>query len=106
MQQVEVGEIPGAFSMLLESVERGEEIIVIRDGKPVARLIPEVSGRKKAPKDQPSIESATFAKTGRTVEQKAEITAAIASIRARAERLAWGPFDFEQFKRDRDEGRL
>jgi prevent-host-death family protein len=29
------------FSVVLEAVEKGEEIVVVRDGVPVARLVPE-----------------------------------------------------------------
>ncbi|GAB3443696.1 type II toxin-antitoxin system Phd/YefM family antitoxin [Actinophytocola sediminis] len=29
------------FSVMLEAVEQGEEVLVVRDGVPVARLVPE-----------------------------------------------------------------
>jgi prevent-host-death family protein len=40
MAQFNVHEAKTNFSQLLELVERGEEVIVARHGKPVARLIP------------------------------------------------------------------
>jgi prevent-host-death family protein len=44
MRQVQIAEAKARFSTLLEQVEAGEEIIIARRGKPVARLIAE---RKK-----------------------------------------------------------
>ncbi len=41
MQQVQIAEAKAHLSALLERVEAGEEIIIARRGKPVARLIPE-----------------------------------------------------------------
>jgi len=40
MRQVNVHEAKTHLSKLLEAVERGEEIIIARSGKPVARLCP------------------------------------------------------------------
>nr|BAL53149.1 prevent-host-death protein [uncultured Gammaproteobacteria bacterium] len=40
MQQVNIHYAKTLFSRLLEAVERGEEIIIARSGKPVARLCP------------------------------------------------------------------
>jgi prevent-host-death family protein len=40
MAQFNVHEAKTNFSQLLELVERGEEVIVARHGKPVVRLIP------------------------------------------------------------------
>jgi prevent-host-death family protein len=49
MQLVQVAEAKAHLSALLERVEAGEEIIIARRGKPVARLIPESkSGRSAA----------------------------------------------------------
>lgn len=39
MKTVEVREADNALSALLEEVQAGEEIILARDGKPLARLI-------------------------------------------------------------------
>ncbi len=40
MRQVNIHEAKTHLSKLLEAVERGEEIIIARSGKPVARLCP------------------------------------------------------------------
>lgn len=37
---VDVAEAGARFGELLERVERGEEIVITRDGQPVARLVP------------------------------------------------------------------
>lgn len=41
MQQIQIAEAKAHLSALIERVEAGEEIIIARRGKPVARLIPE-----------------------------------------------------------------
>jgi prevent-host-death family protein len=49
MQQIQIAEAKAHLSALIERVEAGEEIIIARRGKPVARLIPEPkSGRNAA----------------------------------------------------------
>jgi antitoxin (DNA-binding transcriptional repressor) of toxin-antitoxin stability system len=63
-------------------VERGEEIIITRDGREVARLVP--------PHKAVSREQAR---------------AAIKGIRERAEKLKLGPFEWAEWKSYRDEGR-
>ena len=40
MRQVNIHEAKTHLSRLIEAVERGEEIIIARSGKPVARLCP------------------------------------------------------------------
>jgi prevent-host-death family protein len=70
------------FARLLERVEQGEEIVITRRGKPVARLVP--------------------AHTGHDV---AAARAAADRLRALAEDLALGPFDWAEWKGYRDEGR-
>lgn len=42
MVTVNVGEAKTTLSKLLEAAERGEEIVIARDGEPVARLVPVV----------------------------------------------------------------
>jgi len=85
----EVGafEAKNTLGTLLDRVERGDQIVITRHGKPVARLIPhnERSG-------QP------------------EVQAAFERIRKRARRLAsqnpGSPaFDWDELKKLRDEGR-
>ena len=48
MQQIQIAEAKAHLSALIERVEAGEEIIITRRGKPVARLIPE-------PREKPSV---------------------------------------------------
>ena len=69
------------FGMLLDRVEQGEEITITRHGKPVARLVPNV-----------------------TRIDKSQVRAALDRIRARAKELK-EPFDWAAIKSDRDSGR-
>lgn len=48
MQQVQVAEAKAHLSALLERVEAGEEIIIARRGRPIARLIPEPHDKQSA----------------------------------------------------------
>lgn len=82
MQEIGAFEAKNKLGSLLDRVERGEEILITRHGKPVARLV---------------------ASAGRI--DRAGAKAAAERIRARAERLSSGPFDWEALKADRDEGR-
>lgn len=81
---MEVGafEAKNTLGGLLDRVEQGEEIVITRHGKPVARLVPH----------SPAI-------------NREEVRAALADIRARAKELRLGPFNWEEVKKDRDEGR-
>jgi len=67
---------------LLDWLEQGEEVLITRHGRPVARLVRETMGADQA---------------------KAE--AALARIRNRAASIDLGTFDWADFKRDRDAGR-
>lgn len=85
--QVGAFEAKNALGSLLDRAERGEEIIITRHGKPVARLVPNDwhSNRDQA-------------------------QAAFDQLRERARRLAREnpdsqPFDWEEMKKLRDEGR-
>lgn len=42
MRQVTAAEARQVFGALLDRVEQGEEIVITRYGKPVARLVPEI----------------------------------------------------------------
>jgi prevent-host-death family protein len=44
MQQIGAFEAKNRLGSLLDAVERGEEIVITRRGKPVARLVPAESG--------------------------------------------------------------
>ena len=87
MPQIGAPEI-GAFEAkntlgtLLDRVQRGEEIVITRHGKPVARLVPNTGGFDRA-----------------------QAREAFDRIRARAVLLKAGPFDWEELKADRDAGR-
>jgi prevent-host-death family protein len=74
-------EAKNTLGSLLDRVEHGEEILITRHGKPVARLIPNES------------------KTDRV-----RARAALDRIRARAGRFEVG-YDWQEIKADRDTGR-
>jgi len=82
---MEIGsfEAKNKLSELLERAERGEEIVITRRGRPVAKLVAfdDSSSRR----------------------QQAE--AAVQRMRARARAMNRGSFDWEEWKRYRDEGR-
>jgi prevent-host-death family protein len=82
MQEVGAFEAKNKLGSLLDRVERGEEIVITRHGKPVARLI---------------------ASAG--VTDKAKASAAADRIRARARNLSLESFDWNALKTDRDQGR-
>ena len=82
MQEIGAFEAKNKLAGLLDRVERGEEIVITRHGKPVARLVP----------------------SGPTADQS-EARAAAERIRTRAKRLKGGSFDWATFKEDRDAGR-
>lgn len=82
MQEIGAFEAKNTLGALLDRVERGEEIVITRHGKPVARLVPSSAGI------DPS---------------KAQ--AALERIRARAQTLRAGEFNWEDLRKDRDAGR-
>jgi prevent-host-death family protein len=82
MREVGAFEAKNKLSELLDLAEKGEEVVITRHGKEVARLVP--------PKGRHSV---------------AEARAAIARIRERAERARLGPFDWEEWKAYVNEGR-
>ena len=82
MQVVGAFEAKNKLSALLDRVEQGEEIVITRHGKEVARLVP--------PKG--------------TVNRDAA-RAAMERLRARAKAENHGPFDWAEWKAYRDEGR-
>ena len=82
MHEIDAFEAKNKLAALLDRVERGEEILIMRHGRPVARLVP-----NDARMDQ------------------SEARAAVERIRARARTLKGGAFDSENFKADRDAGR-
>jgi prevent-host-death family protein len=82
MQEIGAFEAKNTLGTLLDRVERGEEIVITRHGKPVARLVP----------------------SSRGIDRE-QARAAAQRIRARARNLKLGPFDWETWKADRDAGR-
>lgn len=82
MLQIGAFEAKNTLGSLLDKVEEGEEIVITRHGRPVARLVPN-SG----------------------AADRTQALAAAARIRARAAAQVTGGFDWESLKRDRDEGR-
>ncbi len=82
MQEIGSFEAKNKLAALLDSVERGEEIVITRHGKAVARLVPNLAG-----------------------SDPGQARAAVERIRARARKLKAGRFDWDAFKSERDEGR-
>ena len=82
MKEVGAFEAKNKLSMLLDAVERGEEVVITRHGKAVARLVP----------DRPRHD----------VSRAQE---AALRIRARATALHSAPFDWDEWKKLRDDGR-
>jgi prevent-host-death family protein len=83
MREIGAFEAKNKLSMLLDWVEAGEEVLITRHGRPVARLVP----------DRPGLDA-----------DKAR--AAAARIRARAATLSGGrSFEWDEWKAFRDEGR-
>jgi prevent-host-death family protein len=84
MEQVGAFEAKNKFGSLLDRVEAGERIEITRHGRPVAQLVP-----------RPAF----------TTEQREQARAAMQRIRQRAIEAKAGPFDWEEWKSYRDEGR-
>lgn len=82
MTEVGLFDAKNKLSELVDRAERGEETIITRRGKPVAKLVPvqPVRDREKARR-------------------------AADGIRELAKKMNLGPFDWEEWKRYRDEGR-
>jgi prevent-host-death family protein len=79
MREVQASDVKDHLAELLDEVERGETLIITRDGRPVARLEPETSRRQ------------------------AEIDEAIERIKALGKLN--GPITVEEILSARDEGR-
>jgi prevent-host-death family protein len=84
MLQVGAFEAKNTFGSLLDRVEAGEQIEITRHGRPVAQIVP-----------RPAISE----------EQREIARAAMQRIRQRAKEMKLGPFDWEEWKAYRDEGR-
>ena len=82
MREVGAFEAKNKLGSLLDLVERGEEVVITRRGRPVARLVPE-----------------------KTVKDRSAAQAAAERIIADANARKSGRFDWEEWKAYRDEGR-
>ena len=82
MDEIGLFDAKNKLSELVDRAERGEETIITRRGKPVAKLVPM----------QP-------------VRDKEKARRAVEGIRELAKQMNLGPFDWEEWKRYRDEGR-
>ena len=83
MTEIGAFEAKNRLSELLDQVEKGGEVVITRRGKPVARLIP----------------------AGRTEAGRLRAQAAAERIRELAKTMNLGRFDWEEWKKYRDEGR-
>ena len=81
MREIGAFEAKNTLGSLLDRVERGEEIVITRHGRPVARLVP----------------------NARRID-KSEAAEALERIRVRAQTVRKG-FDWDEVKADRDAGR-
>ena len=82
MKEVGAFEAKNMLSALLDRVERGEEIVITRHGKPVARLVPNTGGIDRS-----------------------QAQAAIQRIRERVSQIRLQQFDWKLLKAERDAGR-
>jgi prevent-host-death family protein len=82
MTEVGTFEAKNRLSELLDKAERGEEVIITRRGRPIVRLVP-IS----------------------TLPNRDAAREAAQRIRERAKKWNLGPFDWEEWKKYRDEGR-
>jgi prevent-host-death family protein len=82
LREIGAFEAKNKLGQLLDLVEQGEEVIITRHGKEVARLVPV-----------------------RPVRSREQARAAIRRIRERAEQSKLGAFDWSEWKSYRDEGR-
>jgi prevent-host-death family protein len=82
MTEVGAFEAKNKLSALLDRVEQGEEIVITRHGRPVAKLIPTHGGIDRS-----------------------QAQAALQRMRDRAVQARLGAFDWETLKADRDASR-
>jgi prevent-host-death family protein len=47
MREIQASEVQSRLPLLLEEVERGETVIITRDGEAIARLVPETERRQE-----------------------------------------------------------
>ena len=82
MREIGAFEAKNTLGSLLDLVQHGEEIVITRHGKPVARLVPNAGGIDRA-----------------------QARAAMDRIRARSAQTGTIRYDWASLKADRDAGR-
>jgi prevent-host-death family protein len=82
LRVVGVSEAKNKLGQLLDLAEQGEEVVITRHGKAVARIVPT-----------------------KHVGRRGKAQAALRRIRERAEALKLGQFDWAEWKTCRDDGR-
>jgi prevent-host-death family protein len=82
MPEVGTFEAKNKLSALLDRVEQGEEIVITRHGRPVAKLVPANGG-----------------------VDRSQVQEALQRMRDRATQAGLGAFDWETLKSDRDASR-
>jgi prevent-host-death family protein len=82
MTEIGLFDAKNKLSALIDRVERGEEVVITRRGRPVAKLVPM-----------------------KTKAGSKEALEAVRRIRQLAKEMNLGPFDWNEWKSYRDEGR-
>lgn len=82
MREIGAFEAKNTLGALLDMVQQGEQVVITRHGKPVARLVPEIATRDRS-----------------------AAKAAVERIRERARMRTSGPVSIEEWTSFRDEGR-
>lgn len=82
MREVEAFEAKNTWGSLLDLVQQGEHVTIMRHGKPVARLVPAIVARDRS-----------------------AAMAAVARVRERAQAREGSPVSIEEWARLRDDGR-
>jgi prevent-host-death family protein len=93
MEKIGTFEAKNRLSSLLDRVERGEEIMITKRGKAVAKLVPatEPLARDRGRQAMARI--------------RARAHEAAQDIHTLAQEMNLGPFDWDEWKKYRDEGR-
>ena len=63
IREIQVSDTEANLSKLLDDVERGATVVITRDGRPVARVVPEVDQRRQAEIKQAIQELKAFRRT-------------------------------------------
>lgn len=84
--EVGVFEARNRFSELIEAAERGEEVVVLRRGKPVVRMVPAADRKALA-------------------ERRRQALASLRQVAAEISERNGGPFTHAELMEARDEGK-